>query len=168
VIVVVPEAEPIVGRWRLQHTLDAPLGIPAHVTLLFPFVEPERVAQVEDRLAGLVAATPAFEVVFARTAKLPEVLYLEPEPAEPFFALTHAIEREWPDQPPYGGHYETVVPHLTVAESDDPALLDQIALELEPRLPLRSRVREASLFVESHEGRWSEHGRLPFGQSGVA
>jgi 2'-5' RNA ligase len=168
VIVVVPEAEAVVGSWRLEHTLDAPLGIPAHVTLLFPFVEPERLCQVEAGLAELVATTPAFDVVFARTARWPEILYLEPDPAEPFVGLTHALEREWPDQPPYGGHYETIVPHLTVAESADPSVLDEVAAEIEPQLPIGARVREASLFVESHDGRWSEHGRLPLGQSGVA
>ena len=168
VLVTVPEAEPVVGEWRRRYTLDAPAGIPAHVTILFPFVEPQRLGEVEGRLAQLVAGTPAFELTFARTARFPEVLYLEPEPVEPFVALTHAIEREWPDQPPYGGHYETIVPHLTVAESDDPALLDRIAADVEPKLPLVTRVREASLFVEDHAGRWRKHGRLPFGQSGVA
>jgi 2'-5' RNA ligase len=168
VIVVVPEAEAVIGPWRLLYTLDAPLGIPAHVTLLFPFVEPGRLPEVEARLAELVIATPAFDVVFARTARWPEILYLEPDPSEPFVGLTHALEREWPDQPPYGGHYETIVPHLTVAESADPSVLHGVAAELEPQLPIGSRVLEASLFVESHDGRWNEHSRLPFAHSGVA
>lgn len=163
VLVTVPEAEPVVGEWRRRYTLDAPAGIPAHVTILFPFVEPERLDAVEARLAELIAAVPAFDLTFARTARLPELLYLEPEPAEPFVALTRAIEREWPDQPPYGGAYETIVPHLTVAESEDSALLDRIAAAVEPRLPIATRVREASVFVEGHAGRWREHGRLPFG-----
>jgi 2'-5' RNA ligase len=168
VLVRVPEAEPVVGEHRLQHTLDARAGMPAHVTILFPFVEPGRVGEVEERLAEIIAGTPAFDLVFARTARWPEILYLEPEPAEPFVALTRTIEREWPDQPPYGGTHETIVPHLTVAESDDPALLDRIAVEVEPLLPVETRVREASLFVESHDGHWREHSRLPFGQSGAA
>jgi 2'-5' RNA ligase len=166
--VTVPEAEPVVGEWRQRYTLDAPAGIPAHVTILFPFVDPGRLEEVEARLAELIAAVPAFDVTFARTARFPEVLYLEPEPAEPFVALTHAIEREWPDQPPYGGHFETIVPHLTVAEPEDPALLDRIAAEVEPQLPIATRVNEAALFVEDHAGHWHEHSRLPFGQSGVA
>jgi 2'-5' RNA ligase len=103
VLVQVPEAEPVVGEWRLQYTFDAPAGIPAHVTILFPFVEPERLGEVEERLAELVAGTSVFDLTFTRTARWPEILYLEPDPAEPFVALTHAIEREWPDQPPYGG-----------------------------------------------------------------
>jgi 2'-5' RNA ligase len=165
---MVPEAEPVVGNWRLRYTLDARAGIPAHVTILFPFVEPDRLGEVEDRLAEIVAGTPAFDLVFTRTARWPEILYLEPEPADPFVALTRTIEREWPDQPPYGGTFETIVPHLTVAESEDSALLDRIAAEVGPRLPIETLVREASLFVENHEGRWHEHGRLPLGQSGVA
>jgi 2'-5' RNA ligase len=168
VLVRVPEAEPVVGEWRQRYTLDAPAGIPAHVTVLFPFVEPERLGEVEGRLAELVAGTAAFDLAFARTARWPEILYLEPEPAEPFVALTHAIEREWPDQPPYGGAHETIVPHLTVAESADAAVLDRIAADVEPKLPIAMRVHEASLFVEDHAGHWSEHGRLPLGQSGVA
>jgi 2'-5' RNA ligase len=168
VLVEVPEAEPVVGEWRQQYTFDAPLGIPAHVTILFPFVEPERLGEVEGRLAELVFGTPAFELTFARTARFPEVLYLEPDPAEPFVALTRAIEREWPDQPPYGDHYETIVPHLTVAETPDQDVLDRVAARVEPLLPVVTDAREAKVFVEDHEGRWHEHGRLPFGQSGVA
>ncbi len=164
----VPEAEPVVGEWRRRYTLDAPAGIAAHVTILFPFVEPARLGEAEGRLAELVAATAAFELTFARTARWPELLYLVPEPAEPFAALTRAVERDWPDHPPYGGAHETIVPHLTVAESTDSALLDRIAAKVEPRLPIVTRVREASLFVEDRAGRWREHARLPFGQSGVA
>ena len=161
VIVTVPEAEPVVGGWRMQYTLDAPAGIPPHVTVLFPFVPSERVGDVEGRVAELVAAASAFDILFARTARFPEVLYLDPEPAQPFLALTGAIAAEWPEHPPYEAAFETVIPHLTVAESDDPALLDRIAEDVEPQLPVETRVREASLFVEDDNGRWHEHHRLP-------
>ncbi|HSC50868.1 MAG TPA: 2'-5' RNA ligase family protein [Gaiellaceae bacterium] len=169
VLVAVPEAEPVVGEWRRRYTLDAPAGIPAHVTILFPFVAPAQLTEVvEGRLAELVVGTAAFELTFTRTARWPGILYLEPEPAEPFVALTNALEREWPDHPPYGGAHETIVPHLTVAESEDAPLLDRITAEVEPQLPIASRVREASVFVEDEAGHWHEHGRLPLAQSGVA
>lgn len=162
-VVTVPEAEPVVREWRLRHTQDAPLGMPAHVTVLFPFVPPERLAEAEARVAKLVAAAPAFEVAFASTARFPGVLYLAPEPTQPFVALTEATVAEWPEHPPYKGVHETVVPHLTVAESEDSALLERIAAEVEPQLPIETRVGAASLFVEDDEGRWSEHSRLPLG-----
>jgi 2'-5' RNA ligase len=167
-VVTVPEAERVVGAMRLRHTHDAPLGMPAHVTVLFPFVPPDRLAETERRVAELVAATTAFDLAFAGTARFPEVLYLDPDPAEPFLALTAAIAAEWPEHPPYEGAFDTVIPHLTVAESDDSGLLDRIAAEVEPRLPIGSSVREASLFVEGDDGRWRQHSRLPLAQPGVA
>ena len=168
VLVQIPEAEPVVGEWRMRYTLDAPAGIPAHVTILFPFFEPALVGKVKARLGEIIAGTPAFDVVFSQTARWPEILYLEPDPAEPFFTLTRALEKEWPDYPPYGGTHETIVPHLTVAESPDPAVLDRVAASVQPGLPVKTLVREATLFVEDHAGRWHEDSRLPLGHSGVA
>jgi 2'-5' RNA ligase superfamily len=162
VIVEVPEARPVVEEWRQRHTHDAPLGVPPHVTLLSPFVPVVRLGEaLERRLAALLADMPAFDAVFTRTARFPEVLYLEPEPAEPFSHLTAAIAAEWPEHPPYEGVHETVIPHLTVAESEDGRLLDSIAAEVEPGLPLAVRVREAQLYVEDAEGRWHERRRFP-------
>jgi 2'-5' RNA ligase superfamily len=168
VIVTVPEAEPVVGELRLRHTYDAPLGVPAHVTLLYPFVPAERVGEVEERLALLLRGHAAFDAAFARTARFPGVLYLDPEPAEVFAALTEAIAGEWPEHPPYEGAHETVIPHLTVAESEDGEFLDRIAAEVESQLPVRTRIAAATLIVEDEHGRWHEHGRLPLGYSGVA
>jgi 2'-5' RNA ligase len=165
-VVTVPEAEPVVGKWRQRHTYDAPLGMPAHLTVLFPFVPAERVAAAEEPLARLVAGVAAFRVEFRRTARFPDVLYLAPEPSEPFLALTGAISAEWPEHPPYEGVHETVIPHLTVAESEDEALLDSIAAEVKPQLPVAARVREVAVFVEAADGLWHEHGRLPLAEAG--
>jgi 2'-5' RNA ligase len=160
VLVQVREADPVVGEWRLRHTYDAPLGIPAHVTLLFPFVPASELAPAEDRLAEVVGQAEAFDVSFARTARFPEVLYLEPDPAEPFAALTAAIAAAWPEHPPYEGAHETVIPHLTVAESEDEKLLERIRAAVEPKLPLQTRVTEAQLYAEDPAGRWHERSRL--------
>jgi len=58
--------------------------------------------------------------------------------------------------------------HRLPATASATALLDRIAADVEPKLPIAIRVHEASLFVDDHGGQWSEHGRLPLGQSGVA
>jgi len=157
VIVTVPQAEAVVGELRLRHTYDAPLGIPSHVTLLFPFVPAaELTDETEERLARLIGAAPAFDVAFVRPALWPELVYLEPDPAEPFARLTEAIAAEWPEYPPYEGEHDTVIPHLTVAESDDGSLLDEIAAGLAPHLPIELCVREAQLYVQGDDGRWRE------------
>lgn len=164
-LVHVPEAEPVVGEWRLRHTYDAPLGIPPHVTLLYPFVPAgELNAEVNERLTRVFGSVEPFHVTFARTARFPDVLYLEPQPSEPFAELTAAIAAEWPEHPPYEGEHEVVIHHLTVAEGDDEELLGRIAADVEAKLPLGTNVSEAQLWAEDDDGRWHEHSRLPLGR----
>ena len=162
VLVHVPEAEPVVGEWRLKHTYDGPLGIPPHVTMLFPFVPADELtSEVEKRLARLLATIEPFDVTFPPTARFPDVLYLEPEPSERFAELTAAIAAEWPEYPPYEGAHEVVIPHLTVAEGEDEQLFERIKADVEAGLPLETHVGEAQLYVEDAAGRWHEHSRLP-------
>src|SRR5256885_2747997 len=124
VLVHIPEAEPVVGEWRLRHTHDGPLGVPPHVTLLFPFVPADSLSgEVEKRLARIVGEAEPFDVTFARTARFPGLVYLEPRPSRSFSALTEVIAAEWPEHPPYEDEFDEVIPHLTVAESEDEPLL---------------------------------------------
>ncbi len=165
-IVEVPEAEPAVGEWRRRHAADAKLGIPAHVTLLFPFVPVSELgANAEEQLAKLLAATAPFNFVLACTGRFPKTLYLEPEPAAPFVRLTELLAAKWPEHPPYGGEFDSVVPHLTVAESEDESLLGRIAAEAASRLPIEATARSAQLYEEDAEGRWHERRRLPFAEA---
>ncbi len=50
-IIEVPEAEPAVHRYRERLDANAPLGIPAHITVLAPFMPPETIDA--GTLAGL-------------------------------------------------------------------------------------------------------------------
>lgn len=164
VIVAVPQAGPVVDPWRERTCVDKPsLGIPAHITLLFPFVPAEL---VDDRvladLRSLFAATPAFEFAMRRTARFPDTLYLAPEPAEPFVRLTEEIVRRFPDYPPYEGAFDTVVPHVTVAHGE-PELLDEAHADVRRALPLRSVASEAILLeeLEPDWGPWGPRERFP-------
>ena len=165
VVVTVPEAAPVVDELRLRYTYDAPRGMPAHVTVLFPFVPAKRLEEAEEPLAALLREHTTFEASFARTARFPGVLYLAPEPAERFSALTHAVAGAWPEHPPYEGAHDTVIPHLTVAESDDESVLDALAARVEPQLRVRARIAAASLFAEDGGGRWHPYGNVPLGGS---
>jgi len=54
-IVKVPEAEPAVGEWRTQFDPVAAAGIPAHITVLAPFLDRRLVdASVLGELEALV------------------------------------------------------------------------------------------------------------------
>ena len=90
-VVLVPEAEALVGAHRLRHDPSAAVGVPAHVTVLYPFrsMVDYRVADV---VGGLAADVPAFDVEFAALARFPgEVVYLAPVPATPFRRLTARV-----------------------------------------------------------------------------
>ncbi|HEX4009795.1 MAG TPA: 2'-5' RNA ligase family protein [Solirubrobacteraceae bacterium] len=101
IIVPVPAAEPVVARWRELFDPSAARGMPAHITVLHPFLpEPQLTGDVLAGLDRLCAAVVPFEVSFARTARFPNAVYLEPDPSEPIRRLTLAIAERWPEAPP--------------------------------------------------------------------
>lgn len=162
VVVPVPAAEPLVATWRERFDSSAAQGMPAHITALYPFLAEERLTgAVVGRLCDLCAAVPVLEVDFRRTARFPHVLYLDPEPASGLWELTASIAERWPETPPYGGMFDEVIPHLTVAHSANVDVLDDVAAAVLRRLPLRTRLAEARLCVFDGE-RWRARARLPF------
>jgi 2'-5' RNA ligase len=160
-IVVVPEAEPLVGEWRAKHDWSAQHGVPAHITILFPFIPTE---EVDDRLLGdlrdLFASQPAFSFRLTRVARFPEVAWLAPEPAEPFIELIELIAARYPEYPPYEGVHDELVAHLTVAEGG-PELQDEVDAALTPHLPIGAEGREVTLMVEDASGQWHAGERFP-------
>jgi 2'-5' RNA ligase len=162
VVVVADAAEPAVGRWRSRFDGSAAVGVPAHITVLYPFLPLDEVTPaVVERLAAIVATEPSFEVTFARFGRFPgSVLWLDPEPAEPFRRLTYAVWSAWPQTPPYGGLYADVTPHLTVAEHAEPVLLDEICAEVASALPVSMTVSHADLLA-IRDGTWRTYASLP-------
>jgi hypothetical protein len=115
---------------------------------------------VLDGLRQCFASSASFP--FALTAirrfEAPEaVLYLEPEPAAPFRALTEAIWQRHPGTPPYGGRHADIIPHLSVARVQDRQQLDAITLRFAPAaagmLPIRAVAAEVAL-MDTRSGRW--------------
>ena len=172
-LVEFPAAERLVAHWRRRHDPSAAAGIPAHVTVLFPFLDAGadgRPGSVDDtvreELRTLFAAHPAFTVTFTALRRFPDVVYLAPEPAAPLQALTTAAVARWPDTQPYGGQFAEVVPHLTVAHSDDPELLAAAEAALAPHLPVTAEAAAVSLYVSDGE-RWHRRTSFPLGGASV-
>jgi 2'-5' RNA ligase superfamily len=132
--------------------------VPAHVTICVPFAPLPDVTGLADLAAGI----GALRVRFASLARFPGVLYAEPDPGDPFRALTRALARRWPEYPPYGGQFgDDVIPHLTIAESADPGVLAEASADVEPRLPVETVLTAASLLVFGGS-RWNVVRELPF------
>jgi 2'-5' RNA ligase len=133
-------------------------GMPPHVTLLFPF--PPAAAPVIAETEQALARFDAFDVRFCEFGRFhdSDTLYLAPEPAAPFVAMTEALVARFPEWPPYGGAYDSVAPHLTVASG---TCLDEAGRDLETRLPLHGRAREAVLLTEVAPERWVARASFP-------
>jgi 2'-5' RNA ligase len=160
-IVAVPEAEPLVAEWRAKHDWSAQHGVPAHITLLFPFVPAEDVdQQLLSDLRDLFASQPAFSYLLPRVARFPEVAWLAPEPAEPFKELIALIVSRYPEYPPYEGIHDDVIPHLTVAEGVS-ELQDEVDVALTPSLPIEAQAQRVTLLVEDASGHWHTGKRFP-------
>ena len=111
VLVPVSEAERVVSRHRIRLDPAAELGVPAHVTVLYPFLAPAVItAATLAVLAEAVASVSAFDCQFPVTAWFgQEVMWLAPRPEQPFRFLTHAVSAAFPGYPPYGGVHDDVV-----------------------------------------------------------
>ena len=167
-IVVPIELPAVLESLRLDHVDNARLGVPAHVTLLFPFVP---AAAVDDAALGraraAISRTPAFEVEFRDVTSFDPiptnegVVWLAPEPAAPFIELTEALAQAFPEYLPYGGLHDTVTPHLTLANVD--VNVRTLIAAARPELPFRRPVDAAALLVEDDTGRWRIAERLPLG-----
>ncbi len=167
-IVRIPEAEPAVRSWRdrIDPAARAGAGVPAHVSVLYPFL-PESLIDASAH-AGIAAALRphhAFDVRFERTGRFPGMLYLAPEPDAPLRRLTLALTERWPEVRPYGGRYPDPVPHLTVAQRAREADLDAAEADLSGRLPLTSRVRAVEL-VAYDGAAWHERARFALREPG--
>lgn len=162
IVVAVPAVEPVVDRWRQRHDASAQSGVPAHITIVYPFLDASRIDSAAADLQALFARERPFTVEFRRCGRFPDVLYLDPEPAERFVQLTDAAVARWPEAPPYDGAFDVVVPHLTVAHDVDEETLALVEADVAAKLPVRAGVAEAWL-ISFAGGRWERHIRLPFG-----
>jgi hypothetical protein len=156
-IVMVPEAEPLVRPFRARHDPSAAAGVPAHITLLYPFLAPDAIdARVLDELNACSRPFAPIRYALRSIRRFPGVLYLAPDPDEPFRQLTLAISGRF-HTPPYGGKWPDIIPHLSVASIADETRLDRVADDFaraaRGALPIAATTREITL-IDNRSGRW--------------
>ncbi len=157
-VVLIPEAERVVEVFRKRFDPSAAIGVPAHVTILYPFKSPDALTNdVTTTLRDLFLKVPNFSASFFRIQRFPEALYLVPDPAEPFRQLTEAIVKIFPDTPPYGGAFKEIIPHLTIAQISDLQQMDEIEANfhetVKDKLPIFVKVDTVSL-MDNSSGYW--------------
>lgn len=150
---------------RHDHDPGAKLGIPAHITLLYPFAPPELAMSQIDDLATLFQRIACFDFALIEVRRFPTTAYLHPDKSELFAHMTVTIVARWPQYPPFGGQFPEVIPHLTVADRATVDVLNQVEEALKDRLPVRCHAAQAWLMCSDEEGLWRKVRSFDFKRS---
>jgi hypothetical protein len=169
-VILVPEAEALVGRWRRRYDPSAAVGMPAHITINYPFLPGRPVdAATIAHLGPMFAGLQSIRYALVEVREFFDTVYLAPEPAEPFMDLIRAVVAHYPQSPPYGGMFAEVVPHLSLAQSENAAELEQVLGEFAPgsdgHLPIDATAEEVWL-MDNRSGRWEKRISFRLGTPG--
>lgn len=155
IIIPVPEAEPLFGALRGTHDRVAAPGVPAHITLLYPFLPPTFALDQITELERLFSTMHGFEFLLVDVRRFAATLYLHPNEAGRFKAMTDMLSSKWPGCKPYNGAFEHVIPHLTVADKVDTATMDTVEPSIRPHLPIRCIASQVWLMCSDDQDRWT-------------
>ena len=157
IFVPVPEADAAVGSWRAVHDPKARAGVPAHITLVVPWLPPQEIDEGHfHQVDSLLADQPAFDYSLDKVRWFGDrVLWLAPTPAEPFKKLTCLLATYF-GTPPWEGEFSEVVPHVTVglAGYGLGSTLADAARDISAKLPIACRAREIDVMCGDGT-RWS-------------
>jgi len=147
---------------RMRCVPDAVEGLPAHVTVAYPFAEVGSIDGAVTAMVGEVVARRApWTMRLVERRRWPDTVYASVEPEAPAIALQADLAAAFPSLPIYGGAIEVFVPHVTIAEgpsADDPTL------DTDPgwsELPVTRAISEVELIVRGEDGRWGTTRTFP-------
>ena len=166
--IVIPflEVDDVVGAWRRLLDPAQVRGIPAHVTVLFPFVHPIGLSsEVLNVLEDFFLKAFTFNVAFDSTAWFEDrVVYLEPNPGQQFRTMTTQLLRAFPSCIPYGGTFADPIPHLTLGDGAPLESLLEAEAAVRESFPIETQAKEAWLMTGGMgPSSWSIRQSFPFG-----
>jgi 2'-5' RNA ligase len=150
--------------FRVAHVANAAIGVPAHITLIYPFVPAERLdASVRRRVARALGSQPPFAFRLSAARRWPNTLYLAVDPAAPFEGMVRSLVAAFPGHPPYAGAFP-YVPHVTIAEGADRALA---RLTRDLSVPVSEQdVTRILLIAQGRDGTWRVRWTFPLAPVG--
>ena len=144
---------------------EAGRGLPAHLTMLYPFVEPDGLRpETRSAIAAVATHHEPIDYEVRGPRSWPNVIYAGVEPADPFIRLQADLAAAFPAFPIYGGppgfRFE---PHITVAEG--PAI-DGVRVTTDrawTSLPAAGRAVRLDVIADDGSG-WKRIWSLPLGR----
>jgi 2'-5' RNA ligase len=168
IVVELPELDIVLDKYRRELDPSPGWGMPAHLTVLYPFVPPTDLNHnILSKLQTIATTVRPFEAEFDDFGWFADrVVWLAPPQSSQFGSLIREMMNAFPECPPYGGAFDKVVPHITIGESNEVDLLRAAEDAIRPQLPLKSMVTSLSLMEGSTAaGSWHVLKRVPLGST---
>ena len=164
----VPAAEAAVRAQRARFDASARDGVPAHLTVLYPFLPADEIGpEVLAELSRVFAGMPRFSFTLDRVRWFGEsVVWLGPGDESPFRALTALAVAAYPSCLPYRGAHQDVVPHLTIGHLGGLDELRAAGEAVRPLLPITTEATEVILMVGPPVGLPGRAAGQPAGAAG--
>ncbi len=165
VVIFAPPSVQMVAIPLLQrYGPNALVRVPAHITILVPFVPVERLDQACEVLKEIGREIEPFEVTMSGYGSFPRIAFMTPLNPKPIQAVFQRIYEAFPECPPYGGAFgDDMHPHMTVGEfSSEETQKEVILPDYEPitfrveRLHVLQGIAQAAL-------PWITHSVIPLG-----
>ncbi|MEU7784421.1 MULTISPECIES: 2'-5' RNA ligase family protein [unclassified Amycolatopsis] len=160
-VILLPAAEPVLAAARRVDPALVRPGLPAHVTALYPFLPAAEVSDaVLDAVRALAATFSPTEVPLTEFVTAPGFAAI---PAPALQPVTDAVCARWPEVRPYGGRFgPRPGAHVTVAMGGEADVLERVAAEVRPLLPLTDQAAELQLVALTDRG-WEPRLSARFG-----
>ncbi|MFG2298286.1 2'-5' RNA ligase family protein [Streptomyces sp. NPDC048603] len=162
VVIALPDAAPLLdAACRIDPALVR-RGVPAHVSLLYPFVPAHALTgEDEEGVRSLAASFPAADLLLEEVVTASGFVAVSVPGLQPIADAFHA---QWPGVRPYGGRFGArPAAHVTVAlGADDPTAATRVRAAVGSLLPLRTRAAAVQLVVLTEEG-WRPRFTAPLG-----
>lgn len=157
-VIPVPAADALLASVGVGYPETVREGVPAHVSLLYPFVP---AAELDERvikaLGELLAEQGPMLVEFGECYHRGGFVAVRPDPLEGLTELVSTVRRRWPQVVPYEGRYGDVEPHVTLAVDASEETAVRIEQEVSAQLPISAELRKA--WLVAFEDRWRVRGR---------
>jgi hypothetical protein len=159
-VIQLPEAEALLDKAkRLRPDLVRP-GLPAHVTVLYPFIPAEGLtAELERSVTEFARITPSARLNLIELTRAAG--FLAAATPELQSIVDSAVVR-WPQVNAYGGRFGVnPAAHLTIAMGASENEIDFLVAEIEKELPLPAHARQLHLVELTVQG-WRVRLEIPF------
>ncbi len=149
-----------------QHCFNSLMRVPAHITILFPFVPVDDLDDACWKLRDICAALAPFDVTLDGYGYFPTTVYLKPRDPEPIKATFRAVHAAFPDCPPYRGEFSSddITPHMTVGVFKSEAEREQAVFPAYEPITFQVRRLHLIVGVEHEPLPWITYDVLPLGK----